>query len=160
GSGGVYPPVPGYLQGLRDLCDESGALLIFDEVITGFGRLGSWFASHHYGVVPDLMTFAKAITSGYLPLGGVVVGPRVREWLEGDDSFFLTHGGTYSGHPSCCAAGLANLEILERERLPERAGPAGRRLRAGLEELRSHDIVADVRGEGLMHAVAFEPRVT
>src|SRR5262249_31708557 len=83
-----------------------------------------------------------------------------REWLEGDDSFFLTHGGTYSGHPSCCAAGLANLEILERERLPERAGPAGRRLRARPAELRSHHIVADVRREGLMHAVAFEPRVT
>ena len=78
GAGGVFPPADGYLQGLRELCDESGALLIFDEVITGFGRLGSWFASHHYGVAPDLMTFAKAVTSGYLPLGGVVVGPRLR----------------------------------------------------------------------------------
>ena len=156
GAGGVFPPVEGYLQGLRDLCDESGALLIFDEVITGFGRLGSWFASHHFGVAPDLMTFAKAITSGYLPLGGVVVGPRVREWLEADDAFLLTHGGTYSGHPSCCAAALANIEILEREQLPERAASAGRRLRAGLERFRGREGVAEVRGEGLMQAIAFE----
>jgi putrescine---pyruvate transaminase len=159
GAGGVFPPVDGYLQGLRDLCDESGALLIFDEVITGFGRLGSWFGSHHFGVAPDLMTFAKAITSGYLPLGGVVVGPRVREWLEGDDAFLLTHGGTYSCHPSCCAAGLANLAILKRERLPERAREAGRRLRAGLDQLVGLDGVAGVRGEGLMQAVALDQPV-
>ncbi len=156
GAGGVFPPADGYLQGLRDLCDESGALLIFDEVITGFGRLGSWFGSHHFGVEPDLMTFAKAITSGYLPLGGVVVGPRVREWLEADQAFLLTHGGTYSGHPSCCAAALANLEILKRERLPERAAAAGKQLRAGLDQLRGRAGVAEVRGEGLMQAVAFE----
>ncbi|MGH3266279.1 MAG: aspartate aminotransferase family protein, partial [Trebonia sp.] len=115
GAGGVFPPPDGYLQGLRELCDESGALLLFDEVITGFGRLGSWFASHHYGVQPDLMTFAKAVTSGYLPLGGVVVGPRLREWLEADHEYLLHHGGTYAGHPSCCAAGVANLEIMRRE---------------------------------------------
>ncbi len=83
GAGGVIPPVEGYLEGLRDLCDESGALLIFDEVITGFGRLGSWFASHHFGVQPDLMTFAKAVTSGYLPLGGVVVGPAAEGMAGG-----------------------------------------------------------------------------
>ncbi len=83
GAGGVIPPVEGYLEGLRDLCDESGALLIFDEVITGFGRLGSWFGSHHFGVQPDLMTFAKAVTSGYLPLGGVVVGPAAEGMAGG-----------------------------------------------------------------------------
>ena len=132
GAGGVFPPAEGYLQGLRDLCDECGAALIFDEVITGFGRLGSWFASHHFGVQPDMMTFAKAVTSGYLPLGGVVVGPRVREWLEADETTVLMHGGTYSGHPSCCAAALANLAIMKREQLPERARSAGERLRAGL----------------------------
>jgi adenosylmethionine-8-amino-7-oxononanoate aminotransferase len=159
GAGGVFPPADGYLQGLRDLCDESGALLIFDEVITGFGRLGSWFASHHYGVAPDLMAFAKAVTSGYLPLGGVVVGPRVRQWLEADDAFLLTHGGTFAGHPACCAAGLANLEILRREQLPERARAAGRRLRDGLGQLGGRDGVAGVRGEGLMQAVALDPPV-
>jgi adenosylmethionine-8-amino-7-oxononanoate aminotransferase len=160
GAGGVFPPTDGYLEGLRDLCDESGALLIFDEVITGFGRLGSWFGSHHYGVAPDMMTFAKAVTSGYLPLGGVVVGPRPREWLEADDDYLLMHGGTYSGHPTCCAAGLANLEIMRRERLPERALTAGRRLRDGLDQLRGRDGVAGVRGEGLMQAVALAPPVT
>ncbi len=156
GAGGVFPPPDGYLQGLRDLCDECGAVLIFDEVITGFGRLGSWFGSHHFGVQPDMMTFAKAVTSGYLPLGGVVVGPRLRGWLEADEAFLLMHGGTYSGHPSCCAAAVANLEILRREQLPERARAAGERLRAGLEQLRGRDGVADVRGVGLMQAVALK----
>jgi putrescine---pyruvate transaminase len=159
GAGGVIPPPEGYLQGLRALCDESGALLIFDEVITGFGRLGSWFGSHHYGVQPDLMTFAKAVTSGYLPLGGVVVGPRLREWVEADEEYLFAHGNTYSGHPSCCAAGIANLEILKREQLPQRAAVAGRRLREGLDQLRGMEGVSEVRGEGLMHAVVLEPAV-
>jgi adenosylmethionine-8-amino-7-oxononanoate aminotransferase len=160
GAGGVFPPPPGYLEGLRELCDESGALLIFDEVITAFGRLGSWFGSHHYGVTPDAITFAKAITSGYLPLGGVIVGPRLRGWLEADDDYLLTHGGTYAGHPSCCAAGVANLEILRSEGLPERARAAGRRLREGLDQLAGRPGVAGIRGEGLMQAVALEPPLT
>ncbi len=154
GAGGVFPPPSGYLQGLRELCEECGALLVFDEVITGFGRLGSWFASHHYGVTPDVTTFAKAVTSGYLPLGGVVVGPRVREWLEADPDYLLAHGNTYGGHPTCCAAGVANLELMRAEGLPERAAAAGARLRAGLDGLRGHAGVAEVRGEGLMQAVA------
>jgi adenosylmethionine-8-amino-7-oxononanoate aminotransferase len=160
GAGGVFPPPPGYLQGLRELCDECGALLIFDEVITAFGRLGSWFGSQHFGVTPDLMTFAKAITSGYLPLGGVAVGPRLRGWLEADDDYLLTHGGTYAGHPTCCAAGIANLEILRSEDLPERARHAGNRLRAGLDRLADRPGVAEVRGEGLMQAVALQPPLT
>ncbi len=159
GAGGVFPPPDGYLQGLRDLCDECGALLVFDEVITGFGRLGSWFASHHYGVTPDLLTFAKAVTSGYLPLGGVVVGPRVRGWLESEEGYLLAHGGTYAGHPACCAAAIANLGILSAERLPERAATAGARLRAGLDPLLGSRGVADVRGEGLMQAIGLEPEV-
>jgi putrescine aminotransferase len=160
GAGGVFPPAEGYLQGLRELCDESGAVLIFDEVITGFGRLGSWFGSHHFGVTPDMMTFAKAITSGYQPLGGVVVGPRVRDWLESDPGYTFSHGGTYSGHPTCCAAGLANLEILANERLPERAGVAGARLRAGLDGLRDRPGVAEVRGVGLMQAIGLSAPLT
>ncbi|MGZ4236961.1 MAG: aminotransferase family protein [Solirubrobacteraceae bacterium] len=160
GAGGVFPPPAGYLQGLRELCDESGALLIFDEVITAFGRLGSWFGSHHFDVTPDLMTFAKAITSGYLPLGGVVVGPRLRGWLEADDDYLLTHGGTYAGHPTCCAAGIANLEIMRAEDLPERARHAGSRLRAGLDGLAGRSGVAEIRGEGLMQAIALQPPLT
>ena len=156
GAGGVFPPPDGYLAGLREVCDESGALLIFDEVITGFGRLGSWFGSHHYGVTPDMMTFAKAITSGYLPLGGVIVGPQLRGWLEADPGYLLAHGGTYGGHPTCCAAGIANLELLRAEDLPARAAAAGRRLRAGLEGLLGRPGVAEVRGEGLMQAIGLE----
>jgi putrescine---pyruvate transaminase len=159
GAGGVFPPPDGYLAGLREVCDESGALLIFDEVITGFGRLGSWFATHHYGVTPDMVTFAKAITSGYLPLGGVIVGPRLRGWLEADDGYLLAHGGTYGGHPTCCAAGIANLELMRAENLPERAAAAGRRLRAGLEGLVGRPGVAEVRGEGLMQAIGLEETV-
>lgn len=160
GAGGVFPPPDGYLAGLRELCNECGALLIFDEVITAFGRLGSWFATHHYEVAPDLMTFAKAVTSGYLPLGGVVVGPRVRAVLESDQDYLLTHGGTYAGHPTCCAAGLANLEIMRREQLPERAREAGQRLRAGLDQLVGRPGVAGIRGVGLMQAVALEAPLT
>ncbi|MDX6729478.1 MAG: hypothetical protein QOK49_4283 [Baekduia sp.] len=156
GAGGVFPPPAGYLAGLRELCDEAGALLIFDEVITGFGRLGSWFGAEHYGVVPDLLTFAKAVTSGYLPLGGVLVGTAVRARLEADPSLLLAHGTTYAGHPSCCAAGLANLKILADEDLPRRAGPAGARLRAGLDTLAGRPGVPEIRGEGLMQAVAVE----
>ena len=135
GAGGVFPPPDGYLAGLREVCDESGALLIFDEVITGFGRLGSWFGSHHYDVTPDMITFAKAITSGYLPLGGVIVGQKVRGWFEDDPGYMLTHGGTYGGHPTCCAAGIANLTLMRAEDLPARAAAAGARLRAGLDGL-------------------------
>ena len=159
GAGGVFPPPDGYLAGLREVCDESGALLIFDEVITGFGRLGSWFGTHHYGVTPDMMTFAKAITSGYLPLGGVIVGPKMRGWLEADPGYLLAHGGTYGGHPTCCAAGIANLELMRAEDLPARAAAAGRRLRAGLEGLLGRPGVAEVRGEGLMQAIGLEPPV-
>ena len=159
GAGGVFPPPDGYLEGLREVCDQSGALLIFDEVITAFGRLGSWFAAHHYGVTPDLMTFAKGVTSGYLPLGGVIVGPRVRAWLEADDAYLLTHGGTYAGHPSCCVAGIANLEILRSERLPDRARERGGRLRRGLEALAGRPGMVEVRGEGLMQAIALAPEL-
>ncbi len=160
GAGGVFPPPDGYLAGLREVCDESGALLIFDEVITGFGRLGSWFGTHHYGVTPDMVTFAKAITSGYLPLGGVVVGPKLRGWLEADPGYLLAHGGTYGGHPTCCAAGIANLRLMQAEDLPARAAAAGKRLRAGLEGLLGHPGVAEVRGEGLMQAIGLEAPVT
>ena len=147
GAGGVFPPAPGYLEGVRRLCDEHGALLVFDEVISGFGRLGTWTAAERYGVVPDLLTFAKGATSGYQPLGGVVVGPRVREVLEADPDRVLRHGFTYSGHPAACAAGVANIGVLEGERLVERAVAIGERLAPALAALVDRGLAAEVRGE-------------
>lgn len=152
GAGGVYPPAPGYLEGLRDLCDAHGALLILDEVITGFGRLGHWWGAQRYGVRPDLVTFAKAVTSGYQPVGGVIVGAAVRDALE-EPGFVLRHGHTYSGHPACCAAGLANLDIIRREGLVDRATAVGERLSAGLRELKDEGIVSEVRGDGAVWGV-------
>jgi putrescine---pyruvate transaminase len=147
GAAGVYPPADGYLAETRRLCDQHGALLIFDEVITGFGRLGAWFAAQHYGVTPDMTTFAKGVTSGYQPLGGVVVGRRVSDALEADPSFVLRHGYTYSGHATACAGALVNLDIIEREGLLEAARHVGARLGAGLRALEADGTVDHVRGE-------------
>ncbi|MGE0307566.1 MAG: aspartate aminotransferase family protein [Acidimicrobiia bacterium] len=157
GAGGVFPPTDGYLQGLRRLCDRHGALLIFDEVICAFGRLGNWFGAEHFGVRPDMITFAKAVTSGYIPLGGVVVGQSVRTALEGDPDFFLRHGFTYSGHPTACAAGLTNLAIIRREGLLERAAHVGRRLGDGLTALASDGLIAEARGVGAVWAAGLRP---
>ncbi|MEX0663642.1 MAG: aminotransferase class III-fold pyridoxal phosphate-dependent enzyme [Acidimicrobiia bacterium] len=148
GAGGVYPPPEGYLEGLRRLCDQHGAFLIFDEVICAFGRLGEWFGATHYGVPPDLITFAKAVTSGYIPLGGVVVGPTVRAPLESDATYMLRHGHTYSGHPTACAASWANLDILEREHLLERAPVIAERLGGGFRSLADDGLLAEARGDG------------
>ncbi|AYY13083.1 aspartate aminotransferase family protein [Actinobacteria bacterium YIM 96077] len=153
GAAGVYPPRPGYLSGLRELCDTYGAWLILDEVITGFGRLGHWFGAQYYGVRPDLITFAKGITSGYLPLGGVVVGDAVLAAFNHEPDFILRHGHTYSGHPTACAAALANLAILRDEKLIERAPSLGERLATGLRSLEARGAVADVRGDGAVWAV-------
>jgi len=152
GAGGVYPPPDGYLEGLRRLCDQHGAFLVFDEVICAFGRLGSWFGAARYGVTPDLITFAKAVTSGYIPLGGVVIGPAVRGPLESDAAYMLRHGHTYSGHPTACAAALANLEIIEREHLPERALTIGERLGGGFRSLADDGLLAEARGDGAVWA--------
>ncbi|MGH9116496.1 MAG: aspartate aminotransferase family protein [Acidimicrobiales bacterium] len=157
GAGGVYPPAPGYLEGLRRLCDDHGAFLILDEVICGFGRLGAWWGAQHYGVTPDLITFAKAVTSGYQPLGGVLVGESVREPLEADPTFVLRHGHTYSGHPAAAAAGLVALDITRREGLLDLAPKIGERLAAGLRSLRDDGKVVDVRGDGAVWAVGLRP---
>jgi putrescine aminotransferase len=157
GAGGVFPPPAGYLTELRTLCDRHGALLVFDEVITGFGRLGTWFAAEAFGVVPDLITFAKAVTSGYQQVGGVIVGPRVRDALEGDATFLLRHGYTYSGHAAACAAGLRNLDVLEDETLLARAEPVGKRLAAGLESLAADGVIDHVRGTGAVWAAGLRP---
>jgi adenosylmethionine-8-amino-7-oxononanoate aminotransferase len=154
GAGGVIVPPPTYFPRLRQICDRHNVLLIADEVITGFGRTGRWFALGHWGVQPDLMSFAKGVTSGYLPLGGVVVSKRVHQTMEDapmDERFM--HAATYSGHPVCCAVGLRNIDIIEQDGLPERAAVMGRKLLAGLETLRSLPVVGDVRGLGMMCAV-------
>lgn len=148
GAGGVFPPPEGYLAEVRALCDRHGALLIFDEVITGFGRLGRWFGAEHYGVTPDLITFAKAVTSGYQQIGGVLVGNAVREPIEADPAYILRHGYTYSGHASACAAALCNLDILADEALLDRAQPMGRRLADGLDSLAADGAIDHVRGAG------------
>ena len=157
GAGGVFPAPDGYLQGLRKLCDQHGAYLVFDEVITGFGRLGSWFAAHHYGVEPDLATFAKGVTSGYVPLGGVFIGPQPAAALESNPDFFLRHGFTYSGHATACAAALKNLEIIRDEKLVARATHIGDRFGAGLRSLADDGIIDHVRGAGAMFAAGLRP---
>jgi putrescine---pyruvate transaminase len=160
GAGGVYPPVSGYLEGLRRLCDEHGAFLVFDEVICGFGRLGTWWAAEHYGVRPDVVTFAKGVTSGYVPLGGVLVGQAVRERLEASPDFVLRHGHTYSGHPTACAAALVVQDITRREGLVGRAKPIGERLAGGLRTLLDRPEITDVRGDGAVWAVGLADGVS
>jgi len=157
GAGGVHPPAPGYLAGLRRLCDQHGALLIFDEVICGWGRLGHWFGAQHYGVTPDLITFAKGVTSGYVPLGGVIVSRPVADALESDPDFLLRHGYTYSGHPTSCATGLATLAVYEQDGLFERAGAIGTVLSAGLTALVDDGLLAGVRGAGAVWAAELHP---
>jgi adenosylmethionine-8-amino-7-oxononanoate aminotransferase len=154
GAGGVIVPPPSYFPRLREICDRHDVLLIADEVITGFGRTGRWFALGHWGVEPDLVSFAKGVTSGYLPLGGVIASKLVHEAIESApaDRKFM-HAATYSGHPVCCAVGLRNVEIIESEGLVERAAVMGQRLLAGLEGLRDLPVVGDVRGLGMMCGV-------
>ena len=154
GASGVWPAHDGYLSHLRDLCDTYGAYLIFDEVITAFGRLGEWFGSQFYGVTPDIITFAKAVTSGYVPLSGVIVGEAAMAGLEANEGFVLRTGYTYSAHPVACVAGLKCIEIQEEEGLLARATAIGERLGAGLRALRDEGLLIDVRGEGAIWGVS------
>ena len=152
GAGGVWPSSSEYLSQLRRLCDDNGAYLIFDEVITGFGRLGTWFGAQYYGVTPDMITFAKGVTSGYQPLGGVITGAAVNTALVSDPSFFLRTGYTYSGHATVCAAALKNLEIMEREQLLQRATHLGSLIENGLAALTSDGTLTGYRGAGAIWA--------
>ena len=151
GAGGVFPPVDGYLEGLRRLCNDNGALLIFDEVICGFGRIGEWFGAQAFGVTPDLITFAKGVTSGYLPLSGVILSRHVCEELE-EPGFLLRTGYTYSGHQASCAAGVANLELMTNEGLDTRANHVGDRLQEGLRALEADGLIESWRGMGAVYA--------
>lgn len=154
GAGGVIPPDPGYFPRLREICDRHDVLLIADEVITGFGRTGKWFALEHWEVLPDVMTFAKGITSGYVPLGGFIASKRVHDAIlaaPADAKFMI--GCTNNGHPTACAVALRNLKIIEDERLVERAEVMGKRLNDGLARLAEMPHVGNVRGLGLMAAV-------
>ena len=151
GAGGVFPPVDGYLQGLRRLCDDNGALLIFDEVICGFGRTGEWFGAQTFDVTPDMITFAKGVTSGYLPLSGVIVSRSLCEELE-QPGFLLRTGYTYSGHQASCAAGIANLQIMTDEGLDRRANHVGEKLCEGLSALQADGLIESWRGMGAVYA--------
>jgi len=156
GAGGVIVPPDDYFSGIRAVCDKYDVLLIADEVITGFGRTGEWFALNHWGIEPDIMAFAKGITSGYLPLGGIQISDNIREAImTAPPGERWMHAYTYSGHATCCAVALANITILEREDVARKAKEMGDRLLAGLQNLFDIDCVGNVRGLGLMCAVEF-----
>ena len=153
GAGGVIPPQDDYFPRIREICDRHDVLLVADEVITGFGRTGKLFALDHWGVQPDLMLFAKAVTSGYFPLGGVGVNDRVAEALDTAPSPWM-HAYTYSAHPVGCAVALRTIDIILDEDFPAQAAAKGAHLLSGLEAaLAGHPHVGDVRGKGLMCAV-------
>src|SRR5205814_2333152 len=145
---------------IAEICRANDILLIADEVITGFGRLGEWFGSERFGITPDLITVAKGITSGYVPLGAVIASGRIAEpfWKEGGTEL-LRHGYTYSGHATACAVALANIDVLESERLIERVRELEPVLEAALRPLASHDLVREVRTIGLLGAVELDSDV-
>jgi taurine--2-oxoglutarate transaminase len=152
GTAGIMPPPPGYLAGVREICDEHGIVMVLDEVMAGFGRAGSWLALDHYGVAPDLVTFAKGVTSGYVPLGGVIVSDAIYETFA---QRVYPGGLTYSGHPLACAAAVATIGTMREEKIVEHARTLGDEVFGpGLEDLKDrHPCVGDVRGLGAFWAV-------
>jgi adenosylmethionine-8-amino-7-oxononanoate aminotransferase len=154
GTGGVIFPPENYFKEIKALCEEHDILFIADEVITGFGRTGTYFAVEQFGIVPDLLCFAKGVTSGYQPLGGVIVSQAIhKDLIELSEGTFF-HGYTYSGHPTACVVALKNIEIIEREHLVENAKAMGKELYKGFLELqKKHPIVGDVRTFGLLGAI-------
>ncbi|ADB53809.1 aminotransferase family protein [Conexibacter woesei] len=158
GAGGVLPPPEGYLEGVQAICEEHGILFVADEVICAFGRLGHWFGSERFGLAPDMITFAKGVTSGYLPLGGVVASGRVAEPFWDEAGNMLRHGATYSAHATCCVAGSANLDLLAQDDVVSRALELESVLLDALKPLAEQSIVHEVRGGvGLLAAVEFTP---
>jgi putrescine---pyruvate transaminase len=158
GAGGVYPPLPGYIEGLAMLCERTGVLLVVDSVICGFGRLGTWYGIERWGVEPAMIVFAKGVTSGYLPLGGVIASDQIAEpFWRAPGGPVLRHGPTYAAHATCCAAALANIALLARDGLLERGREHEQSLLAALQPLAAHDAFAEVRGGiGLLAAVELD----
>jgi len=153
GAGGLIVPPPGYWPAISEILKRHGILFIADEVICGFGRTGAWFGSETYGLEPDMMALAKGLTSGYVPLAALMVGPRVADAILATEKD-LAHGMTYEGHPVGCAVALASIEVLEKERLPERVRcEIGPYFQARLAELFDHPLVGEVRGVGLLAAL-------
>jgi putrescine aminotransferase len=153
GAGGVIVPPESYWPEIQRICDRHGILLVSDEVITGFGRTGHWFGCERFGYRPDLMTFAKGVTSGYVPLGGVMVGQRIADVLVGQGGEF-THGYTYSGHPVCCAVAVANIRLVQQLGLvPHVHDDVGPYLAAQFEALAAHPLVGETQTCGLMGAM-------
>jgi adenosylmethionine-8-amino-7-oxononanoate aminotransferase len=161
GAGGVIPPTERYWHDISALCRQYGVLLIADEVITGFGRMGQMFAATRFGIEPDMITFAKGVTSGYMPLGGVLVNERVRApfWDEPVAGAVFRHGYTYSGHSGAAAAAMANLDIIEREELVDRVRLLEPKLAAAVRRLDGAPMVGEIRTIGLTAAVALTPAV-
>ncbi len=160
GAGGVIPPEDGYWEEVTQLCDAHGVILVADEVITGFGRLGTMFGSDRFGMAPDIITFAKGVTSGYLPLGGLLIGRRVQEpFWDGPSGALFRHGYTYSGHATACAAALANLDILEREGLVARVATLEPVLAREIARLDDAPLVSETRVVGLTAAIELEEDV-
>jgi adenosylmethionine-8-amino-7-oxononanoate aminotransferase len=151
-SGGCFPPPPGYFQRVREICDRHGVLLVSDEVICAFGRLGYYFGAQRYGYQPDIITFAKGVTSGYAPMGGMLVSDRLMEPFTQGTATFL-HGITFAGHPVCCAVALANLDVFEKEDLLGNVRTHEAGFRATLEKLLDLPIVGDVRGDGYFYGI-------
>ncbi len=151
-SGGCFPPPPGYFQRVREICDRYGVLLVSDEVICAFGRLGHYFGAERYGYQPDIITFAKGVTSGYAPLGGMLVADRLMEPFAAGSSTFL-HGVTFAGHPVSCAVAMANLDVFEKEDLLGNVRSHEGAFRATLEKLADLPIVGDVRGDGYFYGI-------
>jgi adenosylmethionine-8-amino-7-oxononanoate aminotransferase len=150
---GVHVPSPSYWKLLREICDRHGVLLIADEVINGFGRTGKMFAMELFGVVPDIMTIAKGLSSGYAPIAAAVVRPTVFEPFKEQKNVYMGHLLTFGGHPVAAAGAIKNIEIMKEENLVQRGAESGEYLRDRLEELRAHPTVGDVRGVGLLHAI-------
>lgn len=154
GVGGVIVPPPGYFERIRRICDAHDVLMVADEVITGFGRLGTSFGIQRWKAIPDMLVFAKGVTSGYQPLGGVILQEAIYQTLvDAGPEFALHHGFTYSGHPAACAAGLANLDIMARESLVARTRRLAPYLARRLRPLLRHPLVGEIRSIGLMAAI-------
>jgi adenosylmethionine-8-amino-7-oxononanoate aminotransferase len=151
-SGGCFPPPPGYFDRVREICDAYDVLLVSDEVICAFGRIGEIFACNDYGYVPDIITCAKGMTSGYAPIGAMIVSDRLFEPFTRATTTFM-HGYTFGGHPVSCAVAMANLDIFEREKLVDRVHENAPVFRATLEKLRDLEIVGDVRGDGYFYGI-------